>query len=171
MAKISVIVPIYNAEKYLDRCIESILNQTVKDFELVLVDDGSSDNSPAICDRYAEKYDFIHVIHKPNGGAGESRNFGIERSLKTKSEYITFIDSDDFVHKQYLEVLLKALSENDVDVSTCLCRVDYEFCTSDDKSNYKVVVDSPERIMCDNLANVDIACGKLYKTECLCNLI
>ena len=90
--KISCIVPVYNVEKYLRRCVDSILNQTFTDFELILVDDGSPDNSPAICYEYAVKDSRIKVIHKVNGGVSSARNVGLDVA---KGEWICFVDSDD----------------------------------------------------------------------------
>ena len=100
MPKVSVIVPVYKVEKYIGQCIESILSQTFKDFELILVDDGSPDSSGAICDQYAQKDTRIQVIHKTNGGVSSARNYGIEKSTGT---YLCFIDSDDIVSATYLE--------------------------------------------------------------------
>lgn len=90
---VSIIVPVYNAEKYLNRCIDSILSQTMTDFELLLIDDGSKDESGCICDEYAEEDARVKVIHKPNGGVSSARNLGIDRA---KGKYIIFIDSDDY---------------------------------------------------------------------------
>ena len=87
--KISIIVPVYNVELFLPRCIDSILNQSFADFELLLIDDGSKDKSGAICDEYAEKDKRIKVFHKVNGGVSSARNLGLEKS---KGEYITFVD-------------------------------------------------------------------------------
>lgn len=99
----SFIIPVYNVEKYLETTIESILNQTFKDFEIILVDDGSSDNSPEICDKFSKKYNFVNVLHKLNGGAADSRNVGLSLA---KGEYIIFMDSDDFIlKKSFLEDL------------------------------------------------------------------
>lgn len=92
--KYSIILPIYNVEKYLSPCIESILAQTCKDYEIILVDDGSKDSSGKICDEYASKYEFIKVIHKPNGGLSDARNVGLKAAA---GEYIFFIDSDDYL--------------------------------------------------------------------------
>ena len=94
MIKISVIVPVYNVEKYLPRCIDSILNQTFTDFELILVDDGSTDNSGQICDTYAEKDSRVKVVHKKNGGVSKARNVGLDNVL---GKYITFCDSDNSI--------------------------------------------------------------------------
>lgn len=104
MPKLSVIVPVYNAEKYLDRCVESILAQTFTDFELILVDDGSPDNCPAMCDDWAKKDSRIKVIHKENGGVSSARNAGI-KAVAADSEYFTFLDSDDTVSEScYYEI-------------------------------------------------------------------
>lgn len=97
---ISVIVPVYNAEKTLRQCVDSILSQEFKDFELLLVDDGSKDGSPAICDEYAEKDARVRVFHKENGGVSSARNVGLDNA---KGEWITFIDSDDFVTEGYFD--------------------------------------------------------------------
>ncbi len=119
---ISIIVPIYNVEKYLCKCVDSILAQTYENIEIILVDDGSPDNCPAMCDEYAKKYDNIKVLHKKNGGLSDARNEGIKIA---KGEYIGFVDSDDYIHPQMYEKLYNALADNDSDVSICSCyRVD-----------------------------------------------
>ncbi len=100
--KMSVIVPVYNVEKYLPRCIDSILSQTFKDFELLLIDDGSPDNCGKICDEYAAKDRRVRVFHKPNGGVSSARNLGLDKAC---GDWITFIDSDDYVAVDYLEEL------------------------------------------------------------------
>lgn len=120
MPKISVIVPVYKVEKYLHRCVDSILNQSFTDFELILVNDGSPDNCPKICDEYEKKDNRIVVIHKENGGLSDARNKGIDYAFEnSNSEWLTFIDSDDWIHKDYLKFLYKACIENNVDISIC----------------------------------------------------
>ena len=99
---ISIIIPVYNAEKYLRRCIESVLSQSFTDFELILVDDGSKDQSPQICDEYSSQDTRVRVIHKVNGGVSAARNDGLDIA---KGEYVTFIDSDDWVEREYLSTL------------------------------------------------------------------
>ena len=99
---LSVIVPIYNVENYLDRCVESIVNQTYKNLEIILVDDGSPDNCPRMCDKWAEKDSRIKVVHKENGGLSDARNAGIPL---TKGEIISFIDSDDWIEPAAYESL------------------------------------------------------------------
>lgn len=119
MPTISVIVPVYNVEKYLARCISSILAQTFTDFELILVDDGSPDNCGEICDKYAQLDSRIIIIHQHNGGLSSARNVGLELSLYNKnSEWITFIDSDDWIHKEYLTALFRAAVENKLKISS-----------------------------------------------------
>jgi len=111
--KISVIVPIYRIETYLPKCIESLLNQSFLDFELILVDDGSPDNCPSICDDYARKDRRVKVIHKENGGLLSARKAGLEAA---SSEYIAFVDGDDWVDKYYLDVLFKMADSNSSDL-------------------------------------------------------
>ena len=104
---ISVIVPVYNAEKYLDKCVESIVNQTYKDLEIILVDDGSPDNCPAMCDEWAKKDGRIKVIHKSNGGVSSARNVGLD---SFSGEYVTFIDSDDYIESSMFHRIFEAIS-------------------------------------------------------------
>lgn len=113
---ISVIVPVYNVEPYLRQCIDSILAQTYRDFELILVDDGSPDNCGAICDEYARRDSRIRVIHQENGGLSAARNAGIDIAT---GEYISFVDSDDWVHPEYLAYLYRAVQERGVLLSAC----------------------------------------------------
>lgn len=113
---ISVIVPVYNVEKYLDRCVESIVDQTYKNLEIILVDDGSPDNCPQICDEWAAKDSRIRVIHKQNGGLSDARNAGM--AIAT-GEYIAFVDSDDWIHNQYIERMIKAVTIYKVQLVAC----------------------------------------------------
>lgn len=99
--KISVIVPVYNVEKYLPRCIDSILSQTFKNFELLLIDDGSPDNSGKICDEYAKRDSRVKVFHKPNGGVSSARNLGLD---KASGEWVTFIDADDYIEQYFFDI-------------------------------------------------------------------
>ncbi|MBQ7257000.1 MAG: glycosyltransferase [Abditibacteriota bacterium] len=114
--KISIIVAVYNAEKYLHHCVESLINQTYKDIEIILVDDGSKDQSPLLCDDYAEKYDFIRVFHKENGGQSSARNLGIE---KAEGDYIAFVDNDDLIHPKFCEIMAYLAEETGCDIVTC----------------------------------------------------
>lgn len=118
--KISVIVPIYKVEKYLCRCIDSILAQTYENLEIILVDDGSPDNCPDMCNEYAKKDKRIIVIHKQNGGLSDARNVGIE---SVTGEYIIFVDSDDFVSPTMIEKMVEALTISNSDL--CICNINY----------------------------------------------
>ena len=113
MPKLSVIVPVYNTEKYLRECIDSILGQTFTDFELILVDDGSTDSSGAICDEYAQMDERIHVIHQKNGGITVARKSGVRHAT---GEYVTFVDSDDWIHKDMYRIML---TQEAADVRIC----------------------------------------------------
>ena len=113
---VSVIVPVYKVEPYLRRCVDSILNQSFQDFELILVDDGSPDSCGAICDEYAARDSRIHVIHQENKGLSGARNTGIDHA---NGEYLAFVDSDDKWSPYFLESLYKALKEHDADISQC----------------------------------------------------
>lgn len=120
MANISVIVPVYKVEAFLRRCVDSILAQTYADFELILVDDGSPDNSGAICEEYAAKDSRIHVLHRPNGGLSAARNTGIDWVFaNSNSRWLAFVDSDDWVHPNYLRLLLKAAEQENCLISSC----------------------------------------------------
>ena len=111
---ISIIVPIYNVENYLRQCLDSIQNQTYQNFECLIINDGSPDNSADICREYVEKDSRFRYLEKENGGVSSARNLGIEHS---KGQYITFIDSDDWVDSDYLEVLYKSLTDEKADVA------------------------------------------------------
>lgn len=116
MARLSIIVPVYQVKPYLERCLNSILSQTFTDYEVILVDDGSTDGSQDICDLYADQYEKITVIHKPNGGLSSARNAGIEAA---SAEYIMFVDSDDLIHVRTAELEMKFLQEQNADVLLC----------------------------------------------------
>ncbi len=120
MSQISVIVPVYKVEPYLRRCVDSILAQTFTDFECILVDDGSPDNCPAICDEYAQRDNRVRVIHQENGGLSAARNAGIDWAFEhSDSEWISFIDSDDWVHTRYLELLMDATLKYSAEIAVC----------------------------------------------------
>jgi len=123
---VSVVLPIYNVEKYLEKCIESVVNQTYTNLEIILVDDGSPDNCPEICDRWAEKDDRIKVVHKENAGLGMARNSGLE---KATGDYICFFDSDDFVDLKTIEKAYNSIEENSADI------VCFGFSSVDGKGN------------------------------------
>lgn len=120
MPEISIIVPVYNTEKWLRRCVDSILAQTFTDFELLLIDDGSTDGSPSICDEYAGKDSRVRVFHKSNGGVSSARNLAIANSVCVGGD-LTFIDADDWVEPDYLENLLAGKG---CDLSVCNYKID-----------------------------------------------
>ena len=111
---ISIIVPVYNSEKVLSRCLDSIIRQNYTDFELLLIDDGSTDNSGAICDEYARKDSRIRVFHKRNGGVSSARNVGLENA---GGKWVTFCDSDDYVNPDWLDIYISLINVNDVDMA------------------------------------------------------
>ena len=113
---ISIIIPVYKVEKYLEKCIESVLKQSYTNLQIILVDDGSPDNCGKICDEYAKKDSRIEVIHKVNGGLSDARNVGIS---KAKGRYIGFVDSDDYIKEDMYEILLNLIKKYDADVSIC----------------------------------------------------
>lgn len=113
---ISVIVPVYNAEKYLRRCVDSILSQTYTNFELLLIDDGSKDASGIICDEYASKDYRVRVFHKPNGGVSSARNFGIDNA---RGEWISFVDADDWLEAEMYEYMLREVGTSDAKLALC----------------------------------------------------
>ena len=168
MCEISIIIPIYNGEKYIENCIESILNQSFKDFELILINDGSTDNSQEIVERYQERYNFIRVYFKENGGVSSARNLGIQ---KAKGKFITCIDSDDEIREKYLEVLHQA------------CQYDYVVSGIINRyiNDVKEVYQDLESVLDEDFGNhigslsktffvngfIHSSCGKLYKTEIL----
>lgn len=113
---ISVVVPVYNVERHLDKCIVSLCRQTYSELDLILIDDGSTDSSPSICDKYAVQDTRVTVIHQKNRGVSSARNAGIELAT---GDYIAFIDSDDFVDPEYFDVMLKMISEANADICAC----------------------------------------------------
>ena len=119
---VSIIVPVYNAEKHISDCLDSLLSQVFKDFEIILVDDGSKDCSGEICDRYAGKDSRVTVIHKENAGVSSARNKGIEQA---RGKYLVFVDSDDTVQPEYIGTLYKEITREDEDLVICgykICR-------------------------------------------------
>lgn len=164
MAKVSIIVPVYNVEKYLRKCLDSLINQTLKDIEIICVNDGSKDNSPKILEEYAKKDNRIIVINQENAGLSVARNSGIDIA---KGEYIGFVDSDDWIDLDYYEKLYNAASTNDTDIAVGgIIRVtgikkkkflNFEKETLTDNANLKFeLCDVPEKSYVWN---------KIYKTQ------
>ena len=113
---ISIIVPVYNVEKYLGKCIESLIDQTYPNIEIVLVDDGSRDDSGRLCDDYQMQYSFIKVVHKENGGLSQTRNVGLKLA---KGVFIGFVDSDDWIEPNMYAILISVLIETGADIAVC----------------------------------------------------
>lgn len=155
---ISVIVPVYKVEQYLENCIESVIGQSYKNWELILVDDGSPDNCPQICDNYAVKDSRIRVIHKANGGLSSARNAGLD---VFNGEYVTFLDSDDFWHGDYLNIMMSLCIENNAKMSQCAFVRGRETFFPIDEVLHNVEVYNNHSIFTSFKANI-IMCGKLY---------
>lgn len=163
---ISVIVPIYNVEKYLARCVDSIVNQTYKNLEIILVDDGSPDLCPQMCDDYVEKDSRIKVVHKKNGGLSDARNAGMAVST---GEYISFIDSDDYVSDDFFECLLDVMNKENSDIAECSVVKFYEDNRFDELSDDLSVKtydtqDAMSALIAENPFHQHVW-NKLYKTE------
>ena len=169
---ISVIVPVYKVENYLGRCVESLLAQTYENIEIILVDDGSPDNCPVMCDEYAKEYEKIRVIHQENKGLSGARNTGIDNA---KGDYLAFVDSDDLWSPYFLAGLYRALEENEADIAQCR----WEYMHGDE---LKEAYDPNAKRECftgrEMLANLYIQTGayyvvawnKLYKKELFENI-
>lgn len=167
---ISIIVPVYNVEQYLKTCMESILNQTYQDIEVILVDDGATDSSGKMCDYYAAADKRVKVIHKENGGLSDARNKGISQA---SGEYIMFVDSDDIVSLDYVEYLWNMLEDTSADIAIC----DPVHCYPDKNCNFESEtlrkVFKPEDAIVEMLYQRSFlvaAWGKLYKKEFFCDI-
>lgn len=165
---VSVIVPIYKVEDYLKRCIDSIVEQTYENLEIILVDDGSPDNCGAICDEYAKQDSRIKVIHKENGGLSSARNAGIRVAT---GEYISFIDSDDWVEKDFIQKLREALVRENSDMSACLfCRIkENEGSRTEFNENIEVITDEKFYNVLSVNSYAGYATNKLFKRDIIIN--
>lgn len=165
MAKISVIVPVYRVEPYLRKCVDSIRNQTFRDLEIILVDDGSPDGCGEICDQYQELDNRVRVIHKANGGLSSARNAGLDSAT---GEYIGFVDSDDYIAKDMFETLYNNIVEHDADIAVCGAWVCFPDRTvSANKIQYKGLADQEAAYRMILLGDVVKAhvWDKLFKRE------
>lgn len=151
--KISVIVPVYNVEKYIEECISSIMRQTFDNLEIILVDDGSTDNSGKICDELAKKDLRINVIHQSNQGLSAARNTGLKHAM---GDYISFIDSDDYIHIDMLNKLYEAIINSDSDLAIC----NYKYVYMQDFVGKHVDYQSP---MHNEILTREEAIGKLFE--------
>ena len=162
---VTVIIPVYNVENYIRQCIESVLNQTHKQLEIILVDDGSKDSSGAICDEYSKKDNRIKVIHKENGGLSSARNTGIECAT---GKYMMFVDSDDFLEINSCEILYKEIEDKDTDyvignyIYTTYDGVKWEKPMFSVNSSFEVTIDDYEKSF---FVMNSTACNKIFKRE------
>lgn len=177
MAKISVIVPAYNAARYLQAAIDSVISQSYEDWEMLLIDDGSSDSTPAICDRAARMDSRIKVFHKPNGGLSDARNYALDR---VSTPWITFLDGDDLLHPKYLSTLINTAQQRDAEVA-CVAFVEFDSVDSPflpganiSNRNLKERLLTPEEAVSEALYRTgcmdNSVGGKLYKLELWDNL-
>ncbi len=163
---ISIIVPVYNVEKYFRDCLDSIIAQTYRNIEIILVDDGSPDKCGEICDEYSQKDSRIKVLHKENGGVSAARNDGV---AACSGEYFTFIDPDDILHPQMVEILYKLLKENNTDISMC----NFKIISEDEKVKAQEIKDIDVRVLskeqfaleflADYTAPYEIVANKLFR--------
>lgn len=166
--KISVIVPVYNVEKYLEKCLKTILNQTYKNLQIIVIDDGSTDKSSQICDDFSRQDERISVIHKKNGGLSAARNDGLDL---VQGKYVIFIDSDDYISDNMVELLYKGISENEADY--CVCGFTTVTDTYDKIKEYKPkekILSGKDALRMHYFAkeysvNFVMACAKIYKSE------
>lgn len=170
--KVSVVVPIYKVERYLNRCIKSIVNQTYKNLEIILVDDGSPDRCGFICDKWKSSDKRIRVIHKKNGGLSSARNKGIELST---GEYIMFIDSDDYIKNNMVEVLYNNLKETNADISICdfiRCRKNKRHYNKYNRKRFVIDDNTKYKMLERNEYNVVsvVQWNKLFKKEIFKNI-
>ena len=155
---ISIIIPVYNVEKYIEKCVDSLISQTYNNIEIILVNDGSTDDSGVICDNLSKKDSRIVVLHQKNAGVSAARNNGLDIM---KGEFVTFVDSDDYIDTHFIECLYTALAENNADISTCgHYRVEF------DGSLKKIyhLSDNPEEIIC--LSGKDSIMNMFYEKIC-----
>lgn len=168
---ISVIIPVYKVEKYLNRCIRSVVNQSYRNLEIILVDDGSPDQCGKICDEWAEEDKRIRVIHKQNGGLSDARNAGLDIAT---GEYIGFVDSDDYIHPEMYQRMYEKAKESNVDLTMC------NFCLVDESDNSDIIIENmcgdgeiDKRIALKNIYkynSYEVVWNKLYKWHLFENL-
>lgn len=171
-AQISVIIPVYKVENYLNRCVQSALDQSYPNVEIILVDDGSPDSCPSLCDAWAEKDSRVLTIHKANGGLSDARNVGMAAA---HGEFITFLDGDDWIAPEMLERLLLAMKQDDSDIAACAIEMFYE----DRSPNQRLTVcrrmvlerEAAQRALLEETLLKQPACSKLYRTETIRHLL
>lgn len=167
--KISIIVPVYKVEPYIHKCVDSILNQTFKDFEVILVNDGSPDNCGKICDEYAKKDDRVVVIHKENGGQATARNSALDIA---RGEYIGFVDSDDYIEKDMYEFLYNLCIDNNCDIANCSSTIYFKDRVQVNGGHELMIHDTNEamRVAIEGVLYDECLWTKLIKKELFKNL-
>lgn len=164
---ISVIIPVYKTEKYLDKCVESVINQTYKNLEIILVDDGSPDNCPKVCDDWASRDNRIKVIHKKNGGLSSARNAGIEFAT---GNYLMFTDSDDSLETDMIEFLYNLVKQDDSDIARCGFFFDDGKTLNSENTDFSVKYPDYDQLMIDLVSNgytSGAVWNKIYKSKSL----
>lgn len=162
---ISIVIPVYKTEKFLNKCVESVVNQTYKNLEIILVDDGSTDNCPKMCDFWAEKDGRIKVIHKENGGAFSAKNVGIDAAV---GDYIGFVDSDDYIELDMYEILLSIAQKYNADITMCKYQINDEDIGVD--SCFEISKDEVMKNVLIGGYEYGILCNKLYRRDVVKNL-
>lgn len=165
---ISIVVPVYNVADYLHYAIDSLLKQTYQNFEVILVNDGSTDDSPRLCEDYAREYENIHVFHKGNGGLSDARNFGV---TKANSDWIFFLDPDDYLEDYTLELIVKIQEIHQADLISTKVKAtskyddysSYHLKQSDYESLSVITKEKALELMLDDKVATVSACAKLYK--------
>lgn len=169
--KISVIIPVYNVEAYIARCLDSLLGQTYKNFEVICIDDGSTDGSGVLCDEYSGRDSRIITHHIPNAGVGNARNTGIAEAT---GEWFAFVDADDWVEPEYLEILLANALKNDCEISACCYVRDTVYEMKKVTSNKVLMLNSPKEcihnFICSGLSLNGMVWNKLYRKELFDNV-
>ena len=159
---VSIIIPIYNVRKYLEKCIRTVREQSYTNIEIILVDDGSTDGSGDECDKFAKEDERIIVIHKKNGGLSDARNYGLD---KARGDYIVFVDSDDYINGRMIELMLNCYVKEEYDLVICLDKAVYDDYGEEDDKKFdasKVRTITPKEVLDDSLVT---AWNKMYKSE------
>lgn len=167
---VSVIVPAYNSNKYIKKCLDSIINQTYKKIEIIIIDDGSIDGTGDICDYYCKLYSYIHVFHIKNSGVSYARNYAIEKS---KGDYLIFVDSDDYIEKNMIEKLLSEYTDESIGIVCCNLNYESEngvMIKEYNSQNIEFMLNDYPKMMHDILSIQGYACNKMYKRKLLNNI-
>lgn len=166
MQTIGIIIPVYNAGKYIERCLKSVLQQSFQDFQIILVNDGSKDSSLEVCRKYSQADSRIVVLDKPNGGAASARNLGLDWFYaNSESQWLCFLDIDDFIHQRYLEILLNAAEETHAEVSMCAYEITHNDDVECNTDTFEAKLLETEKIWCDHQSYCTIPPVKLFSRK------